>query len=689
MAATMQGTAATRLLDKLDKVKANGANQWIARCPAHEDGNPSLSVKAVDGRALVYCFAGCQPADIVAAIDMRMLDLFDSPKELEYRYDNGRIAKRFYKPDGTKGFSQSNTEHAPELYKLAKVGAAVSSGLDVYLCEGEEDVRALESLGVCATSAPQGAGNWSKADYGPLVGSCDVWVVADLDKAGNDRALGLSEHLKQIGVKVAGVLTAKVGNDAADHVAAGYGLADLMPLPETAIEPSPAAVVLPRGIDWEDHGLRSHQRIAARLARYGRGHALYINGAGWHVWDRTRWAPDARNTNVNKLLTDLLKISWSESISDPDLASDVRASMTATGSSGVLALASTQLFAAEVDSDPWLLNCQNGTLDLRNLTLRPHDPADLITKITGAAYDPAATSDTWDRFLVSSLPNADIRAFLQRFAGMSLVGRVLEHVLVIATGSGRNGKGIMSGALSRSLGDYAVTASNDLLIAGRYGHKSAGELASQMVLRGARLAVMSELNKGDKLDESTMKTLTGGDSITAKLMGQNFVEFRPSHTFFMLTNDLPTIDATAKAAWARLRVVPFDVSFEGREDTTLEEKLEREVNAVLTWAVEGLRAYHSEGLAAPLAVTTRTDEYRADNDPLRRFIDEDCIKHRAASVMKAVFSSEYAKWAMENREEILSPRAIGTQMKQIAGITESNSGARTWVGIGMKRDEEK
>jgi putative DNA primase/helicase len=271
---------------------------------------------------------------------------------------------------------------------------------------------------------------------------------------------------------------------------------------------------------------------------------------------------------------------------------------------------------------------------------------------------------------------------------MALIGRVIEHVLVIATGSGRNGKGILAGAISNALGDYSVTASNDLLIAGRYGHKSAGELAAQMVLRGARWAVMSELNKGDRMDESTMKNLTGGDNITAKFMGQNMVEFAPSHTFFMQTNDLPTVDADAKAAWARIRVVPFDVSFIGREDPTLKERLEAEADAVLTWAVEGLREYQNIGLAAPESVLKTTEQYHQENDSLARFISEQCIVHPAASVAKGRLAAAYTEWAKENGEDAMTAKAIGSRLKQTKGIRETNSGSRGWSGIGMAATEE-
>lgn len=438
---------------------------------------------------------------------------------------------------------------------------------------------------------------------------------------------------------------------------------------------------------WDDRGLRSHQRIAARFASYAAGKALYVNGSGWHYWDGARWAADDRDARTNQLLTELLKISWQEAISDQALAADVKASMTATGSAGVLSLASRKLFAANMDTDPWKLNCANGTLDLHTLQLRPHDPADNITKVTTAAYDPHADSETFRTFLESSLPDESVRKFLQRYAGLSLIGRVLEHVLVIATGSGRNGKGVLARAISTALGDYAITASNSMLIASRYGQKSAGEQASQMRLRGARWAVMSELEKGDKLAESTMKSLTGGDTIEAKYMGQNPVEFAPSHSFFMLTNDLPSVDADATAVWDRMRVVPFDVSFAGREDVTLEERLEADIDAVLAWAIAGLRAYQSEGLAAPAAVMAKTGAYREENDPLALFMADECVRHPHASVGTTEFAHSYSRWALENGEAPMSPRAIGMHMKQLQGITQTNSGGRKWAGIGFRADD--
>lgn len=440
-------------------------------------------------------------------------------------------------------------------------------------------------------------------------------------------------------------------------------------------------------IDWNDHNLRSHQRIAKRLAQYAQGYALFVEGTGWHYWTGTHWAPDVHQARIYDTLSSLLKVSWAESMRDKDLQADVRSAMTASGSSGVIDLASRspELFTSQVDQDPYLLNCRNGTLDLHTLQLRPHDPADKITKIAGADYDPAAQATSWTEFLATSLPEQPVQDFVQRYVGLSLIGRVIEHVMLIATGTGRNGKGVLARTLAKALGDYAVTATNDLLVTGRHGGKTAGELAAQMILRGARFAVMSELDKNDRMNEALLKSLTGGDEITAKLMGQNYVSFMPSHSFFLQTNDLPAMDANAKAAWARVRVVPFDVSFEGREDHGLEERLEAELSGVLTWAIEGLRAYQQTGLDEPEAVQRSTNAYKSENDALSRFIADRCVLQESAFTPTGQLADEYAQWADESGEEKLTSAVIGKQLSNVPGLARKTvRGTRGFTGIGIK-----
>lgn len=453
----------------------------------------------------------------------------------------------------------------------------------------------------------------------------------------------------------------------------------------------------PKGQPWQDADLRSHQRIAARLAQWVEGRCLYVPGPGWYTWDDRRWAPDLHEVRVHEELTELLKMSWDEAVGggparlDKDLSADVKSASTGSGSRSVLDLASRSplLVAEQMDADPWLLNCPNGTLDLHTLELRPHDPTDRISKMCGAAYDPQATAPEWLAFLRSSLPDPRVQAFLQRVVGMALIGDVREDVLVFAAGVTRAGKGIFADVVSAALDEYAVTVDNELLVTDRRGgKKSAGEESELMRLRGARWAVMSELDRSQRLNEGRMKALTSHDRISAKLMRQDKAEFAPTHTFFVLTNGLPRASATDEAVWARIRVVPWNVSFLGREDFALRDRLGLGLEGVLAWAVDGLRDYRDRGrLDAPEEVLEASRAYRNDNDPLARFLDERCSLTPGGRIKRSDFHAAYNDWARDANEPELSATALGARMEHVAGVCGKKlHGSLTWVGVGLGAD---
>ena len=272
---------------------------------------------------------------------------------------------------------------------------------------------------------------------------------------------------------------------------------------------------------------RGHARIAARLAAaHGidaerkRGHLMHVDGLGWLYYDGKRWntdgaekvAANAVQAVVDKAATEALRLNGD---AQKALQADVRQCNSANGNAGVLRLAATlsELSAGvnQLDADPYLLNVANGTLDLHNTELRHHNPADRITKVTRAAYDPAAPAPTWARFLAEVLPGEDVRAYLQRLVGVALLGKVIEHILPLLTGTGRNGKGTLYEALLWALDDYGLMAEPDLFLS-RPGAHTTG----QVDLMGCRLVVVSESNRADRLDESKMKRLIGGDRIKAR-----------------------------------------------------------------------------------------------------------------------------------------------------------------------------
>jgi hypothetical protein len=222
------------LRDTVPQVKDNG-RQATANCPAHEDRSPSLSVRAIEGQALVHCHAGCHTEDVLAALNLSMSDLFDEPRGATYRYDDGRIVHRT--PD--KKFRQTGakaTKQGTQLYRLAKVREAVAAGAPIYLVEGEKDVHALEELDVVATTSPMGAGNWDKVDPTPLAGA-HVVVIPDRDPSGWDYVNAVILTLRNTTASIA-LRLPKTGKDAADHVAAGYGIGELIEaeLPEPTLD---------------------------------------------------------------------------------------------------------------------------------------------------------------------------------------------------------------------------------------------------------------------------------------------------------------------------------------------------------------------------------------------------------------------------------------------------------------------
>lgn len=261
----MSAVAYDRLVAALERhgstVRVNGSSA-MANCPAHEDRNPSLSVRPIDTQALLHCFAGCQVDDVLGALGLARRDLFDEPRGSDlarYAYTDraGRPTRTVHRgyddKDRKNVFRQTGaTGASPELYRLPEVLAAVSAGVTTYVVEGEKDVHALEALGAVATTSPMGASSWHKVDASPLTGA-HVIVIPDRDGPGERYLRAVLASLRGVAASVR-VARAAVGKDAADHVAAGYGLDELVPA-EEEIQP----------VD-DDDDLEQHRRLAVTKA---------------------------------------------------------------------------------------------------------------------------------------------------------------------------------------------------------------------------------------------------------------------------------------------------------------------------------------------------------------------------------------------------------------------------------------
>lgn len=373
----------------------------------------------------------------------------------------------------------------------------------------------------------------------------------------------------------------------------------------------------------------SQLRVAESLALLHAKSLRYVFGTptGWHFWDGMRWQPDGTNRAralLHSTIEHLAVLSVSGHV-PPSLISEMSKS---AGRRGALEMAQyLDEFAtdpAEMDRSPHLLNCTNGTLNLHTLELQDHNPDDMLTQVTNAPFDPSARSDLWDQFLDTALPDVEVREYLQRLMGYTLLGDVVHHTFPILIGDGGNGKGTFYEAFMHVLGDYAAPFDSALLIQTRSDFRSANAPAPALLgLKGKRFVVTSETDENAKLATAKMKFYTGGDTITARAMyAKADTVFAPSHTMFMVTNYEPMLSSDDGAAWQRITTIPFDVKIRGTELEIpgFTAQLKKAAPALLAWAVEGYRQYLERGLDAPAQVQARTSAYHAKTDAIATYI---------------------------------------------------------------------
>jgi len=387
----------------------------------------------------------------------------------------------------------------------------------------------------------------------------------------------------------------------------------------------------------------------------------------WLGWDEKRWRRDATGDadraakqTVRRLFEDAARledaderkaaVQWAlASQSEPR----IRAMLTLAATEPEIALA-----AAQLDQDPWRIACPNGALDLRSAQLRPNDPADLITLGVDIAYEPNATCRRWEQFLTEIFAgDVELIEFVQRFVGYCLTGDTREHVLAVLQGSGCNGKSTFLSILKRVLGDFCVTAGFDTFMRARGDRAPRNDLAR---LHRARLVTAAESGEGRRLDERTVKEITGGDTITARFLYGEHFEFIPQFKLMLVTNHRPKVDGDDDAIWRRLRLIPFEQSFEGREDRELGDKLEAELPGILAWAVRGCLAWQQHGLGQAAAVTRATSEYRQDEDLLGAFLEERCIM--AGDTSTVALREAYEDYCRQIGEKPLAANVFGRRL---------------------------
>ena len=291
--------------------------------------------------------------------------------------------------------------------------------------------------------------------------------------------------------------------------------------------------------------------------------------------------------------------------------------------------------ASEFDSDPYLINCLNGTYNLHNCTFHEHNWHDFLTMQTNFSHTVRrdVKCERWEQFIDEVCEgNKDKADYLQRALGYSMLGLSNEECMFILWGkTTRNGKSTLLNTIQHLLGDYARVAPVGLICKDRIGSTSNTEGASPVLasLKGRRFVTMAESNEYGKLDEEKIKQMTGGEEITARNLYESAMTFLPQFTLWLSCNDLPAVTDRSLFASDRIRVVEFGRHFSASEqDKHLKEEFMTQdaMSGIFMWMVRGFKLYRSRGLEMSPAMKKVVAQYEKDNDVVEMFLEATCMK---------------------------------------------------------------
>ena len=702
---------------------------YKARCPCHEDRNPSLSVK-MNGRLLLHCFAGCPYERIGAALGLtpepasgrRSLvatytyrDAAGIAVRQKIRYAPKDFRIRHQDPAGQWVYQAGPGPAVP--YRLPELRQAIAQGATIFVVEGEKDCDRLAASSLVATTNIEGAAQpgqkpkWRSAYTAQLAGAARVVLLPDHDEPGRAHMAAIAQALQgRVGevrrLELPG-LPAK--GDVSDWLNQGHTVAELLVLAEKA--PATSIAATQRGTDplsstpGDDTRLqeldpyRNTDLANAELFihQYGRNVRYIPPWSKWLFWTGSHWQLDD-TLQIGRLAASISRALYrTASDTENDATRRKVATLAKTLENGqrqaamlTAVMPHVVVGHSELDRNPFLLNAHNGTIDLTTGSLRPHDRHDLLTHHTDIPYHPDAPCPVWLRFLDGIFAgDTDLNRFVQRAMGYSLTGSTKEQVLFICHGAGSNGKGKLINLLHKLLGPLAAPAPSALLMT----TKTERHPTELVILFRKRTVVAQETNEGQRFNESLVKQLTGEDAITARRMHEDFWEFEPTHKLWLATNHKPSIKGTDHAIWRRIRLIPFTVTFhapgEGEpvKDPDLETKLTAELPGILAWAVKGCLDWQRHGLGMPQAVKKATAYYREEMDVLASWMADCCVIAKQAEASAADLYRSYVQWREQNGERLETQTSFGLRLTERGFERLRRRNGIFWIGIGLLAGE--
>jgi putative DNA primase/helicase len=402
----------------------------------------------------------------------------------------------------------------------------------------------------------------------------------------------------------------------------------------------------------------------------------------WYLWDSLRWKKDEQNqislmveTFVRELAKHLIEQG------ETDSAKRVMGFLSLQKLTNLEKLAQREvpIKLIHFDTQQMQFCVRNGVVDLENGNLMASSPSMKHSKVAGTTYDPNAKCPRFIQFLDDIFPNdKELVKYVQKVAGYTLTGSITEQCLFMLLGGGANGKSTLVNVLIKMMGDYATNTAASTLMASNQNH-----LGDDLVrLAGARLITAAEFEHGQRFAEARVKSLTGGDVISARPLYGRFVDFYPNGKIWLTTNNRPEIRGSDDGIWRRIRELPFNRNFSEHEQVKeLLATLVEELPGILNWAVKGCLLWQSEGLHAPDSVTESVREYRSEMDTVIPFIEDECRMDQSLKVSVTSLYEHYVSWCKLQDRHPRTKVQFGKDLTS-KGYEQTRDGTgRYWQGL--------
>ncbi|HBY09785.1 MAG TPA: phage/plasmid primase, P4 family [Patescibacteria group bacterium] len=416
----------------------------------------------------------------------------------------------------------------------------------------------------------------------------------------------------------------------------------------------------------------------------------------WLIWKGHRWQPDI-DGDISRKAMQAAKKRYHEVAEIDDYEKRKKAvawamqSENKTRLDAAIGIAKSLVPIADSgdnwDTNPMLLSCPNGIVDLTTATLREGRSEDRITMATAVNFDPNAACPLWEKFINEVFENnEELIRYVNKSLGYSISGNVREQVVFFCFGVGANGKSVLFSTIREILKDYAYSAPASMFQ--RNSMATATNDVASIEFR--RFLMSSEILSSTKINELRLKKWSGGDQETARYLYSEFFSFYPVCKIWLFVNHKPQVEDDSFGFWRRMRLIPFNRVFKlSEQDKDLPQKLKGEFPGILNWLVKGCLLWQKEGLLPlPEIISEATGAYQQENDDLAEFVSDACVESDEIVTKASVLYTAYKKWAEEQKltgKDLFSKTAFGRRMGDRFPKKREKTGI-CYRGIGIKND---